>query len=267
MPAARRRRRGGRGQRPDHRGARASDPDAALDAERRSIIFPRAAGGTSSLRAHAAERRAQALPDANLALISVPGEFAAHEAREALERGPDVLCSPTTCRSRRRSRSSAWRSERGLLLMGPDCGTALIGGMPIAFANAVPRGDIGIVVGFGHRPAGSLDADRAPRRRHLARHRRRRARPRRAGRRARHARRDRRAGADPGTATIVLISKPPAPQVASRVRERLKTRRSRPWSASSAPKASTLRARRGISGRQEARVARSSRRFRAPAGK
>ena len=32
--------------------------------------------------------------------------------------------------------------ERGLLVMGPDCGTALIGGVPLAFANAVPRGDV-----------------------------------------------------------------------------------------------------------------------------
>ena len=40
-------------------------------------------------------------------------------------------------------------SEKGLMLMGPDCGTALIAGTPIAFANAVPRGDIGIVSASG----------------------------------------------------------------------------------------------------------------------
>ena len=39
--------------------------------------------------------------------------------------------------------------ERGLLVMGPDCGTAIIGGMPLAFANVVPRGDIGIIGASG----------------------------------------------------------------------------------------------------------------------
>src|SRR5580704_9603583 len=39
--------------------------------------------------------------------------------------------------------------ERGLMVMGPDCGTAIIGGVPLAFANAVPRGDIGIIGASG----------------------------------------------------------------------------------------------------------------------
>ncbi len=40
-------------------------------------------------------------------------------------------------------------SARGLLVMGPDCGTAILAGVPIAFANAVPRGNVGIVSASG----------------------------------------------------------------------------------------------------------------------
>ena len=42
--------------------------------------------------------------------------------------------------------------------MGPDCGTAIIGGVPLAFANPVPRGDIGIDRRVRHRHAGGLAA-------------------------------------------------------------------------------------------------------------
>ena len=62
--------------------------------------------------------------------------------------------------------------------MGPDCGTALIAGTPLAFANAVPRGDIGIVSasGTGLQEVSCLLARMGARR--VARHRRRRPRPR-----------------------------------------------------------------------------------------
>ena len=33
--------------------------------------------------------------------------------------------------------------------MGPDCGTAIINGVPLCFANVVRRGDIGIVGASG----------------------------------------------------------------------------------------------------------------------
>lgn len=90
-----------------------------------------------------------ALPAANLALISVPGEFAALEARRALERGlhamifSDNVPLDEEVALKRRAR------ELGLLVMGPDCGTALIAGVPLAFANAVPRGKVGIVSASG----------------------------------------------------------------------------------------------------------------------
>jgi succinyl-CoA synthetase alpha subunit len=91
----------------------------------------------------------EALPDANLVLISTPGEFAAREARAALARGLNVMIfSDNVSLSEERAlKQDAVR--RGLLLMGPDCGTAYIAGVPIAFANEVPRGRIGVVAASG----------------------------------------------------------------------------------------------------------------------
>jgi len=90
-----------------------------------------------------------ALPAANLALISVPGEFAALEARRALERGLHVMIFSDNVPLEQEVALKRRALERGLLVMGPDCGTALIGGVPLAFANAVPRGDVGIVSASG----------------------------------------------------------------------------------------------------------------------
>lgn len=91
----------------------------------------------------------EALPGANLALISVPGEFAALEARRALERGLHAMVFSDNVPLEDEVALKEFAARRGLLLMGPDCGTALIAGMPIAFANAVPRGDTGIVSASG----------------------------------------------------------------------------------------------------------------------
>src|SRR6185295_1797310 len=152
----------------------------------------------------------------------VPGEFAAHEARRALERGLHVLLFSDNVPLEDESALKRLAGERGLLMMGPDCGTALIPGTPLAFANAVPRGDIGIVSASGTglqevaalvaRMGGGISQGIGVGGRDL----------------------DARVGAlgtlaaidaldaDPATAKIVLISKPPAPEVARRVLERVR---------------------------------------------
>jgi FdrA protein len=91
----------------------------------------------------------EGLPQANLALISVPGEFAAAEARRALERGLHVMMFSDNVPIAEEVELKRLAVGKGLLLMGPDCGTALIGGAPIAFANAVPRGDVGLISASG----------------------------------------------------------------------------------------------------------------------
>jgi succinyl-CoA synthetase alpha subunit len=88
-------------------------------------------------------------PRSNLAVISVPGEYAAREARRALERGLNVfLFSDHVPMQDERSLKDFARGK-GLIVMGPDCGTAIIGGKGIAFANAVRRGPIGVIGASG----------------------------------------------------------------------------------------------------------------------
>ena len=161
------------------------------------------------------------LPQANLALISLPGEFAMAEARKALNAGLHALVFSSGVPLEEERALKLLARGKGLLLMGPDCGTALIAGTPLAFANAVPRGDIGIVSASGTglqevsclvaRLGGGISHGIGVGGRDL----------------------DERVGAlatlaaidaleqDPGTATIVLLSKPPAPAVAEKVLERL----------------------------------------------
>ncbi len=97
-----------------------------------------------SLRA--AVRQAQ---DANLAVISVAGRYAAREARLALQQGLHVMLFSDNVSLEDEIALKTLANERGLLCMGPDAGTAIINGVGLGFANAVPRGPIGIVSAAG----------------------------------------------------------------------------------------------------------------------
>jgi FdrA protein len=90
-----------------------------------------------------------ALPDANLALISVPGEYAASETRRALERGLHVFLFSDNVPLEDEVSLKQFARERGLLVMGPDCGTAIINDVGLGFANVVRSGPIGIVGAAG----------------------------------------------------------------------------------------------------------------------
>jgi FdrA protein len=85
----------------------------------------------------------------NLALISVPGAFAAYEARKALEKGLHVMLFSDNVSLHDEISLKIFAHERGLLVMGPDCGTAIINGVPLAFANQIRHGVIGIVGASG----------------------------------------------------------------------------------------------------------------------
>lgn len=88
-------------------------------------------------------------PATNLALISVPGEHAAAEARRALERGLHVFCFSSNVALEDEIELKRLARERGLLCMGPDCGTAIVGGVGLGFANVVRRGPVGVVAASG----------------------------------------------------------------------------------------------------------------------
>ncbi len=159
-------------------------------------------------------------PAANLALISVAGQYAVTEAWAALHQGLHVLLFSDNVPLADEVALKRYALQHGLLMMGADCGTAIINGVALGFANSLPRGPVGIVaasgtglqevstllaklgvgisqgIGTGGRDLkeevgglmmlAGLDALRA----------------------------------DPETEVLVLISKPPAPAVAARVLER-----------------------------------------------
>ena len=159
------------------------------------------------------------LVGANLALISTPGEYAAAEAFKALSLGLNVMLFSDNVEIKDEIALKRFAQERDLIVMGPDCGTAIINGIPLAFANVVRRGVIGVVgasgtglqqvtclvdrwgggisqaIGTGghdlHRDVGGISMLQ--------------------GLKA--------LAADSSTSVIVLISKPPSPEVADKVLE------------------------------------------------
>jgi succinyl-CoA synthetase alpha subunit len=89
------------------------------------------------------------LPDANLAVISVAGRYAGDVAMQALEQGLHVMLFSDNVPIEKEVELKEFARDKGLLVMGPDCGTAIINGVPLAFANVVPRGRVGIVAASG----------------------------------------------------------------------------------------------------------------------
>jgi len=91
----------------------------------------------------------QRAPEADLALISVPGDYAAAEALKALAQGLNVMLFSDNVAVDDERAIKTFARDRNLLVMGPDCGTAIVNGVPLGFANVVRRGDIGLVAASG----------------------------------------------------------------------------------------------------------------------
>jgi succinyl-CoA synthetase alpha subunit len=127
--------------------------DEAIDAADALLHAKGAAGGGEAV-AFALPLTSLALgverdPAVELALISVPGDYAAAEALKALALGLHVmLFSDNVSLDDERTIKTAARGK-GLLVMGPDCGTAIVNGVPLGFANVVRRGSIGLVAASG----------------------------------------------------------------------------------------------------------------------
>ena len=120
--------------------ARADELLAARQRQRRS---------TGRVSPRTMESAFRQLPGANLALISVPGAWAAAEARKALRLGLHVMLFSDNVTVENEVALKRLARDKGLLLMGPDCGTAYLGGAPLGFANVVPRGRVGLVAASG----------------------------------------------------------------------------------------------------------------------
>jgi succinyl-CoA synthetase alpha subunit len=156
-------------------------------------------------------------PEANLALISVPGQYAAGEARQALADGLHVFLFSDNVSIEDEIDLKRIAREKELLVMGPDCGTAILNGVGLGFANVVRRGHIGLIgaSGTGIQEVTSLLHQSGEGISHAIG----------TGGRDMYAAvggittlqaldllRD-----DPQTQTIVLVAKPSAPEVAERV--------------------------------------------------
>jgi len=174
-------------------------------------------GKSSAMAPRSIEMGLGTMVGANLALISTPGEYAAAEAFKALRLGLNVMLFSDNVELKDEIALKRFAQDHDLIVMGPDCGTAIINGIPLAFANVVRRGEIGVVAASGtglqqvtclidrwgkgisqaigtgghdlHRDVGGISMLQ--------------------GLKA--------LAADPSTSVIVLISKPPSPEVAARV--------------------------------------------------
>lgn len=85
----------------------------------------------------------------NFAVISVPGRYAKNEAMKALNKGLHVLLFSDNVPVEAENELKEAAVEKGLLMMGPDCGTAIVNGVALGFANVIRRGNIGIVAAAG----------------------------------------------------------------------------------------------------------------------
>jgi FdrA protein len=182
-----------------------------------ALMRVRVSGGDEDFRPRSLASAFKRLPEARWVLVSVPGRHAADVAGEALDHGRNVFLYSDNVPLDREVALKRKARERGLLVLGPDCGTAVIGGAGLGFANRVRRGPVGLVaasgtglqavmsrvhalgsgisqaIGTGGRDlcaeVGGITAMQAL---DLLRR-------------------------DPETEVIVLVSKPPAPEVASRL--------------------------------------------------
>jgi FdrA protein len=126
--------------------------DSALDAAEAALAATEATSQRSERRpATIAEGIAAAAANhpATVATVSVPGTYAPIVTEQALRRGLHVMCFSDNVAVADEVRLKRMAAARRLLLMGPDCGTAILDGVPLGFANVVNRGPVGIVAASG----------------------------------------------------------------------------------------------------------------------
>lgn len=111
------------------------------------------AGGSEETQKEPLKSIEMAFEDAsekpNLVLISTPGDYAAAEAMKALRLGMNAMLFSDNVSVEQEIALKQYAQSKNLLVMGPDCGTAIIDGIPLAFANVVGKGNIGVVGASG----------------------------------------------------------------------------------------------------------------------
>ncbi len=181
------------------------------------LLKRRRSKASQEFRPKTLESATKYLPDAQWVLISVPGRYAAGVARDALRLGKHVFLYSDNVSLEDEIELKKAGAQKGLLVMGPDCGTAIINGIGLGFANKVRRGPIGVVAAAGtglqtvtsriHQLGSGISQAIGTGGRDLSE---------KVGARTALAGLDLLAR-DPETQVVVIISKPPAPSVAERV--------------------------------------------------
>jgi len=121
---------------------------AAVDRELSAKATP-SSGPAERPAARSLASAARRDPELSLAFLSIPGDHVAHEASAALAAGLHVFCFSDGVSLEVEAQLKRQALERGLLFMGADCGTAILDGVALGFANAVARGPVGIVGASG----------------------------------------------------------------------------------------------------------------------
>ena len=198
---------------------KAESEDAAKDAlgQIDSLLLRRKSSTSQDFRPRSLSSAVKQLPEANWVLVSVPGRYAAGVAREALDLGKHVFLYSDNVSLEDEISLKKTAREKGLLVMGPDCGTAIINGIGLGFANRIRRGAIGVVGASGtgtqavtahiHNLGGGISHAIGTGGRDLKSE---------VGAITAHQALDVLAR-DPETSVIVLISKPPSPDVATQL--------------------------------------------------
>ena len=122
---------------------------AALEKVDELLTRRRGGGDAGEYRPHSLETAVHQLPEARWVLVSVPGRYAAGVAHQALDLGRNVFLYSDNVSVDEEVALKTRARNKGLLVMGPDCGTAVVGGVGLGFANRVERGGVGLVGASG----------------------------------------------------------------------------------------------------------------------
>lgn len=129
-----------------------AETDAQADAAQdraRALLTEQTTSRTAEVLPRTIDAALAAAPEASIATISVPGAHAFGPAKRALELGLNVFLFSDNVSLEDEVRLKDLAEEKGRLVMGPDCGTAIIGGAALGFANQVRRGPVGVIGASG----------------------------------------------------------------------------------------------------------------------
>ena len=112
-------------------------------------VRPGASAEGQGYRPHTLAAAFQHLPEARWVLVSVPGRYAADVADEALDHGRNVFLYSDNVPLEREAALKRKARDKGLLVLGPDCGTAVLGGTGFGFSNRTRSGQIGLIGASG----------------------------------------------------------------------------------------------------------------------